>query len=106
MALDTYNRLLQEVDEIPPIAGISPSDIFDLPETLALLLRHLMRQGTMTAHDLAAHLEVTVQQANDLGEQLVAKGYLLCDTSNAEDGQTYCVLFARMRKRNIPSQLL
>lgn len=83
-----------------------PTDILALPENLGVLLRKLMREGPMTAAALATHLDVTVKQANHLGDHLVAKGYLLVDTSNAEGTHLYRVFYGRMRKHNIPSQFL
>jgi hypothetical protein len=49
---------------------------------------------------------VTVAEANQLADRLIAKGYLVLDPSNEADGPRYRVLYARMRKQNIPCQLL
>jgi hypothetical protein len=105
MAEDKHESLLQEVQELPQVEGVIPTSILELPESVALLLRTMMRQGSMTVDELAAYLEVSVSQADHLGEQLVAKGYLVSDTNNSEGGQIYRVFYARMRKRNIPSEL-
>ena len=105
MSVDKYNSLLQELNEIPQVEGVVPTSILELPESVGLLLRTLMRQGSMTVHELAAFFEVTENQANELGELLVAKGYLMYDANNADEGQVYRVFYARMRNRNIPSFL-
>jgi hypothetical protein len=105
MAEDKYESLLQEVNGLPQAEGVIPTSILELPDRIALLLRTIMRQGSMTVDELAAFLEVSLSQADQLGEQLVAKGYLVSDTNNSEGGQVYRVFYARMRKRNIPSEL-
>jgi hypothetical protein len=105
MAEDKYESLLQEVNGLPQVEGVLPAGILELPDSVATLLRTIMRQGSMTVNELANFLEVGVSQADHLGEQLVAKGYLVSDTNNSEGGQVYRMFYARMRKRNIPSEL-
>lgn len=105
MAEEKYESLLQEIQELPQVEGVIPTSVLEMPQGIALLLRTMMRQGSMTVNELAAVLEVSVSQADYLGEQLVAKGYLTSDTNNSEGGQVYRVFYARMRKRNIPSEL-
>lgn len=105
MPVDIYETLLREVQDLPQTEGVSPTSILELPDSVAHLLRTLMRQGSMSVHELALLLEVTDAQADSVGEQLVEKGYLLSETSSSEGGHIYRVYFARMRKRNIPSEL-
>jgi predicted transcriptional regulator len=105
MKEDKYESLLQEVQELPHVEGVIPTNILGLPDSIAFLLRTMMRQGSMTVDELATFLEVSTSQADHLGEQLVARGYLVSETNNSEGGQIYRVFTARMRKRNIPSEL-
>jgi hypothetical protein len=105
MAEDKYESLLQEVQGLDHVDGVIPTALLELPESIALLIREMMRQGSMTVDELAAFLELSVSQADDLGEALVAKGYLVSDTTNAREGQVYRVFYARVRKRNLPPEL-
>lgn len=104
--MDNYSRLLQESEQVPQVQGIVPTDMLELPDNLAAFLRMLMRKGPMSAATLATHLDVTEDKAKHLGDRLVTKGYLLVDASNEEEGHLYRIFYARMRKQNIPSQLL
>jgi hypothetical protein len=104
--VDKYSQLVQELEQVPHVQGIVPSDLVALPANIGALLRNMMRQGPLTASALAFQLKVTVEQANYLGNQLIAKGYLLSDPTDAEGGYLYRVFYARMRKQNMPSQLL
>src|SRR5262245_53947678 len=105
MAEDKYKSLLQDVQGLEQVEGVIPTAILELPEGIALLLRAMMRQGPMTVDELAVFLELSVSQADDVGEALVAKGYLVSDTTNAREGQVYRVFYARTRKHNLPSEL-
>jgi len=105
MAKDKYESLLQDVQGLEEVEGVIPTAMLDLPESITLLLRAMMRQGSMTVDEMATFLELSVSQADDLGEALVAKGYLVSDTANAREGQVYRVFYARVRKRNLPSEL-
>jgi predicted ArsR family transcriptional regulator len=104
--MDKYQILHREIEGIPPVDGVTPMNIARLPEPFALLLRTIMRQGSMTVEQLADQLELTMEQAQNLGDHFVAKGYLRIETEGPDEGQVYRVYFARTRKRYIPPELL
>lgn len=76
-----------------------------LPEPFDKILQRLIRQGSMTTNELAELLEMTPSQAQHLGEDLVAKGYLRTEEHESEGGVIFRVYLARMRKQNIPLDL-
>jgi predicted ArsR family transcriptional regulator len=98
------------LQQFPQVEGIIPTDILGLPEPFDVLLRTLMRQGSMTVDQLAAQLDLPPHQAQQLGDGLVTKGYLRVEEPESEEesgqGRIYRVYYARMRKHNIPSDLL
>jgi hypothetical protein len=104
--VDRYQILDQELESIPHVDGVIPTDILALPGPFDVLLRNLMRKGSMTVEQLASELDLTVEQAHSLGEHFVAKGYLRAENEEEGGEQVYRVYFARMRRHDIPNELV
>lgn len=98
-----FTDLQQQLAELQPVKGIAPVDILSLPDALATMVRKMMRGG-MTLSALAADLELPLDQARQVGDVLVEKGYLTSEGAES-DGVTYRVYFARMRGHNIAIDL-
>jgi len=105
MAEDKYESLLEDVQGLEQVEGVLPTALLELPASIAQLLRTMMRHGPMTVDELATFLELSVSEADEVGEALVAKGYLVSDSTNAREGQLYRVFYARTRKHNLPAEL-
>ena len=103
--MDKYQVMYQELQEIPSVDGIAPTDVLSLPEHFERLLRTLMRKGSMTVEEVANELDLPVNQAQNLGDVLIEKGYLRAEGGGPDTGPVYRVYFARVRKRNIPAGL-
>ena len=101
--MTTFADLEQQLAQLQPVKGIAPVDVLSLPDSLAAVVRKMLRGG-MTLSALADELGVSLEQARQVGDALVEKGYLT--TEGAEnDGVTYKVYFARMRRQNIAVDL-
>lgn len=90
---------------MPNVDGISPTDILLLPKDFEQLLRTLMRKGSMTVEEFANQLDLPLDQAQNLGNLFVEKGYLRTEGKEPDSGPVYLVYLARVRRHNIPSSL-
>lgn len=101
--MTAFVDLQQQLAELQPVKGIAPVDVLGLPDALAAAIRKMMRGG-MALAELADELGLPLDQARQVGDVMVEKGYL---TSEGEecDGITYRVYFARMRGRKIAVEL-
>ncbi len=103
--MDQFDNLHHEISELEPVEGTTPLGVAMLPEPLNKVLQKLIRQGAMSAVELAEALEMTPEEAQDLGEHLASKGYLRVEEQEDEGGLVFRVYLARMRRQNIPLDL-
>jgi DNA-binding MarR family transcriptional regulator len=103
--MERYDSLHHEILELEAVEGTTPLGVAMLPEPLNKALQQLIRQGAMSAGELAEALQLTPDQAQHLGEHLVAKGYLRSEEKEGEGGIVFRVYLARMRRQNIPLDL-
>ena len=101
--MTTFADLEQQLAQLQPVKGIAPVDVLSLPDWLASVVRKMMRGG-MTLSALADELGVPLDQARQVGDAMVEKGYLTSEGAES-DGVTYKVYFARMRGHNIAVDL-
>ena len=101
--MTTFVDLQQQLAQLAPVQGIAPVDILSLPDLLAVVVRKMMRGG-MTLSALADELSLPLDQARQVGDVMVEKGYLTIEGAE-NDGVTYRVYFARMRSHNIAIDL-
>jgi hypothetical protein len=101
--MTTFAELEQQLAQLRPVKGIAPVDVLGLPDSLASSVRKMMRGG-MTLSALADELGLPLDQARQVGETLVEKGYLTSEGAES-DGVMYKVYFARMRGHTISVDL-
>jgi hypothetical protein len=101
--MTTFEDLQQQLAQLQSVKGIAPVDVLSLPDSLAAVVRKMMRGG-MTLSALADELGLPLDQARQVGDVLVAKGYLNSEGTES-DGVTYKVYFARMRGQHIAIDL-
>ena len=103
--MDRYQLLHNEIAQLEPVEGTTPLGVASLPEPLNKVLQRMIRQGTMSAEELAEALELPSQDAQHLGEHLASKGYLRIEEQQDEGGTIFRVYLARMRRQSIPLDL-
>jgi hypothetical protein len=101
--MTTFEDLEQQLAHLQSVKGIAPVEVLGLPDALAAVVRKMMRGG-MTLSVLAGELGLPLDQARQVGDVMVEKGYLTCEGAESE-GITYKVYFARMRRQNIAVDL-
>jgi hypothetical protein len=103
--MDRLESLHNEISDLQPVEGTTPLGVAALPEPLNKVLQRMIRQGAMSAEELAAELDLPPEDAQHIGEHLVTKGYLRTEEQAGEGGTVFRVYLARMRKQNIPLDL-
>ena len=81
--------------------GITPADLLDLSPLLRQVMRRIMREGELSAEAAAELLEESPENAVQMLNALVEKGYL--DREEREEGWIYRTRFAHKRGREIPA---
>ena len=107
--MTTFADLEQQLAQLQAVKGIAPVDVLSLPDLLAAVVRKMIRGG-MTLSVLAGELGLPQDQARQVGDVLVEKGYLTTEGAETRDGAvgdgvTYRVYFARMRGQTIAVDL-
>ncbi len=103
--MERFEDLHHDIADLTPVEGTTPLGVAALPAPLDRVLQRMIRQGAMSVEELAEALELSVDKAQHLGEDLVAKGYLRTEDKEDEGGTLFRVYLARMRKQNIPLDL-
>jgi hypothetical protein len=98
-----FADLQRQLAELAPVKGIAPVDILQLPAAVTPAVRRMMRHG-LTLAELAQELELSLDEAHQVGDLLVEKGFLTSQQGDS-GGVTYRVYFARMRGQNITVDL-
>ncbi len=102
---EKFARLQQALARLEKVKGVTPVEILELPSPLDEIVREMMRRGRLTLDELAAKLELAPEEARQLAELLIEKGFLQTEERQENGGVLYKVYFARMRGRNIPLDL-
>ena len=71
-----FNRLQDELDARNKGEGLSPIDLLDMPEALAAVVNHIIRNNGMRLEDIAKELDKTAEETQETLEKLVEKGYI------------------------------
>ena len=103
--MDRYESLHHEIAEFDTVEGTTPLAVAMLPEPFDKVLQRLIREGAMSVQELAEALNLSLDEAQHLGEHLVAKGYLRTEEKEGESGVFFRVYLARMRRQKIPLDL-
>jgi hypothetical protein len=99
-----FADLQRQLAELAPVKGISPVDILQLPDAVTPAVRKMMRHG-LTLAELAQELDLSLDQARQVGDMLVEKGFLTNQPQGDSGDLIYKVYFARMRGQNIAVDL-
>jgi hypothetical protein len=102
--MTAFADLQRQLVQLQPVKGFAPVDILSLPDSLAAVVRKMMRHG-MTLAELASELDLPLDQARQVGDLLVEKGYLTGQEQGESGEIVYKVYFARMRGQNIAVDL-
>jgi len=99
-----FADLERQLAELAPVKGIAPVDILQLPAAITPAVRKMMRHG-LTLAELAQELDLSLDQARQVGDLLVDKGFLTSQQQGDSGDTIYKVYFARMRGQNIAVDL-
>ena len=99
-----FADLQRQLAELAPVKGIAPVDILQLPAAVTPAVRKMMRHG-LTLAELARELDLSLEQARQVGDMLVEKGFLTNQQQGVSSDIVYKVYFARMRGQNIAVDL-
>ena len=96
--MDSVEAILQELDQLPEVQGITPIDLLGLPLPLPGIMRQVLRQGGISLNDLAAGLQTSPDLARKVGQVLVRKGFLR-DEKGADGSSLYRANTGNVRGR-------
>jgi hypothetical protein len=99
-----FADLERQLAELAPVKGIAPVDILQLPTAITPVVRRMMRHG-LTLAELAQELDLSSDEARQVGDLLVDKGFLTSQQQGDSGDTIYRVYFARMRGQNIAVDL-
>jgi hypothetical protein len=102
--MTAFADLQRQLAELAPVKGIAPVDILQLPAAITPAVRKMMRHG-LTLAELARELDLSLDQARQVGDLLVDKGFLTSQQQGDSGATIYKVYFARMRGQNIAVDL-
>ena len=86
---ETTENLLQQLEQLEQVNGITPVDILSLPDSVASILNLTLRRGPTASSQLAEHLCLSPEMTEQVTELLVAKGYLQAETSAESSERLY-----------------
>jgi hypothetical protein len=102
--MTAFADLQRQLAELAPVKGIAPVDILQLPTAITPAVRKMMRHG-LTLAELAQEVDLSLDQARQVGDLLVDKGFLTSQQQGDSGDTIYRVYFARMRGQNIAVDL-
>jgi len=100
---DIFDRLQQEIDDRERQEGMSTLDLLDMPAELSRIVVALARKGQMPVEDLAADVEMPVDELEPLMDALVDKG--MVRGYDIGDRRLYRTYFGRRRGREAQSDI-
>ncbi len=100
--MEKFDSLRQEMEGCPPIDGIVASDIMTLPEGLRPIFNRLVRKSALTVVEFASEFGLTPDQARQLGDGLVQRGYLKSEVRETDGETVYRLRLARTRQLRPP----
>lgn len=100
-----FDELMKQLQAVSIFPGITPVDILALPDPVDSAVQKILRRGPMGVAEMAAVLNLPEDEAKQIADILVEKGYLLMEERHNDGSVVYKVYFARMRGRNIPLDL-
>ena len=104
--MNTFASLLQEANQLQQVKSVGPADLITLSNSLAGLMRTAMRQGPLGVGDLARELRLPPEEANQIGQVLVAKGFLIAEHQPADGSVIFRANLGRTRSRTVSPDLI
>ncbi len=104
LGVATFDELMQQLDRLERVKGISPMDILRLPPDLQPALRSMCKTP-MPLRQLADELQLPEAEARAVADKLVDKGYLTQEERAGVSGPCYRVYFRRKHAHHIPAEL-
>jgi hypothetical protein len=95
-----FDKLCQQVESFSPGQGVSQSQILNLPHPFTSIFVKIVRQGSITAVELADDLSITIEQSHHLAVLMVEKGLLYSSYNESTGTQFYRARHARSRSRS------
>jgi DNA-binding MarR family transcriptional regulator len=95
-----FDRLQDEIDSREQQEGISPADLLDLPPGLASVIKKIVRRNGMKLSEVAEALEQTPEEAQQMLDELLKKGYVR--QVEVKNEIWYKARFAQKRGRELP----
>ena len=80
--------------------GITPADLLSLSAPLAQLMRHITREGELTAEAAAQGLGESPENVRQMLDTLCERGFL--QREERDEGWVYSTHFADKQGRNLP----
>jgi hypothetical protein len=71
-----FDRLRDEIEAREQQGGLSPLDLLDMPEALAGVVNHIIRNNGMKLEDIAGRLDQSLEKTRAVLAELVQKGYV------------------------------
>jgi hypothetical protein len=96
------NQLRAMLEASPPTVGLTIADVMLLPAPLSSALNRMIRRGPLALDDLAVVLDTSPEEAHQIGELLVARGYCLAGPQRTDGQMTYQARLARKPGRLLP----
>ena len=96
-----FDHIQKEIETRESQDGITPADLLSLSTPLRRLMNRITREGSLTVQAAAEHIEGSVDNAREMLDALVEKGYL--ERVEQDAGWVYRTRFARKRGRELPA---
>ncbi|MEZ4610003.1 MAG: hypothetical protein R2838_07100 [Caldilineaceae bacterium] len=100
MNMADFEQLHTAIAALPTVAGIVPVDLLSVPQPLGGAIRGLVRNKAMDTDELAEVIGVTPDEARQLIDLLVEKGYLLTVDGDSGDRPRFCIRYARLQAQH------
>jgi DNA-binding MarR family transcriptional regulator len=95
-----FDHIQKEIEDREKRDGITLAELLDLSPPVRRMMNRITREGELTAKEAGEHIDVPLEQAQEMLNSLVEKGYL--DREKREEEWVYKIRFARKRGRALP----
>lgn len=93
-----FDYLRKELEQFSRCEGIRPSDLLILPSPLDTTIGQIMRRGSMTLQEMAGALRLHIDETQQIGDILIAKGFLTVTPHTSHNETIYTVRLAPHRR--------
>jgi hypothetical protein len=103
--VNLFDELCAQINAQRPGEGFSPADILTMPDPLAALLNQLVRQGELTAAQIAAAFNLTGTESEQVVNLLLQQGFVVAGSDPVSGPATYKARLAPKRQRRVQTDL-